>query len=150
LDFKPHLALGQEYNKDDVIQAIQAALAPHRRRQLKIPGLIYKSNGGFPSEVYPDLAYACWNWFRFDNAKANLSELSLHALSEIVGCWPDAGPAGEPNERPYVESFFNIISSHLAHHIPGTTGSDPDDIKRMLGNPGSDTSMLINLDELEV
>jgi len=144
-----HLVLGEQYNKDDVVQAIQNALHPHRKRDLKIPGLTYRSEGGFPSEVYPELAFTCWDWLRLDNAKAHLSDHTLHVLTEIVGCWPDAGPIQDPNKRPFVESFFNYISDHLAHRIPGTTGSNPEDIRRKLGDPGSDISLLIEYEELE-
>jgi len=144
-----YLALGEEYNKDEVIQTIQNALTPHKKRDLKIPGLSYNSEGGFPSEVYPELAFTCWDWFRLDNAKANLSDHSIRALTEIVGCWPDAGPFEDPNKRAFIESFFNLISDHFSHRIPGTTGSNPEDIRRQLGDPGSDLSLLIEYEELE-
>lgn len=144
-----YIALGLEYNKDDVVEAIQAALVPHRRKELKIPDLCYKPSGGFPSEIHPEVAYACWDWFRFDNAKAHLAEHTLRVLSEIVGCWPDAGPIKEPNERPFVERFFDLIAAHLAHRLPGTTGNRPQDVRKTLGDPGSNLSMLIHLEELE-
>jgi len=144
-----HLVLGLEYNKDDVIQTIQNALIPHKKHDLKIPGLDYNPEGGFPSEVYPELAFTCWDWFRMDNAKANLSDHNLRVLTEIVGSWPDAGPVGDPNKRAIIESFFNHISEHLSHRIPGTTGSNPEDIRRQLGDPGSDLSLLIEYEELE-
>ncbi len=143
------LALGVEYTKDDTVQAIQAALTPHRRRELKIPGLSYRPEGGFPSEVVPDLAYACWEWFRCDNAKAHISEHTLACLTEVVGAWPDLGPTGEPNERSYVERFFGLLAQHMAHRLPGTTGSNPQDICRLLGDPGGNTRLLVSLDEIE-
>ena len=143
------LALGVEYTKDDAVQALQAALIPQRRRELKIPGLTYRPEGGMPSELMPDLQYACWDWFRCDNAKAHLSEHTLQCLTEVVGSWPDLGPAGEPNERSYVERFFGLVAEHMAHRLPGTTGSNPQDVCRALGDPGRDTRLLIRLDELE-
>lgn len=143
------LALGVEYTKDDTVLAIQAALIPHRRRELKIPGLTYRRDGGFPSELMPELAYACWEWFRCDNAKAHVSEHTLACLTEVLGTWPDLGPIGEPNERSYIERFFGLVAQHMAHRLPGTTGSNPQDLCRVLGDPGNDTRLLVTLDEIE-
>ena len=143
------LALGLEYTKDDTVQAIQAALTPHRQRELKIPGLTYRPEGGFPSEVVPELAYACWEWFRCDNAKAHVSEHTLACLTEVIGTWPDLGPIGDPNARSYIERFFGLLAQHMAHRLPGTTGSNPQDLCRVLGDPGSDTRLLVTLDEIE-
>ena len=143
------LALGKEYSSEDVIEAVQAALTPHRARKLNIPGLHYSATGGMPSAVIPETAYACWDWFRCDNAKAHLADHTLERLSDIIGCWPDFGPPHEPNERPFVERFFSLLSSHFAHRLTGTTGSHAKDVKRVLGDPAEDTSLLIRLDELE-
>jgi len=143
------LALSKEYSSDDVIEAIQAALMPHRARQLKIPGLRYGADGGMPSAVIAETAYACWDWFRCDNAKAHLADHTLERLTDVIGCWPDFGPPSEPNERPLVERFFALLASHFAHRLTGTTGSHAKDVKRVLGDPGGDTSLLIRLDELE-
>ena len=143
------LALGKEYNKDDVAMALQAALAPHKPRLLKIPKLSIQAGGGFPSCVIPQTEYACWEWFRFDNARTHIAEDTLRRLCEIVGCWTDAGWAGEPNDRPFIERFFSLLARHFAHRLPGTTGGNPEDIVRQLGDPGADISLLIELDELE-
>jgi hypothetical protein len=143
------IALGKEYTTEDVIGAIHAALTPHRPRELAMPGLRYRPEGGIPSAVIPQTAYACWDCFRCDNAKAHLAEHTLVRLTEIVGCWSDNGPPGEPNERPFVERFFSLLASHCAHRLTGTTGNKPQDIHRALGDPGSDISLLIRLDELE-
>ncbi len=143
------LALGKEYTSEDVIEALNAALTPRRARELMIPGLSYRADGGMPSAVIPETAYACWDWFRCDNAKAHLAEHTLGRLTDIVGCWPDLGPPGEPNERAFVERFFSLLTSHFAHRLTGTTGSQPHDIRRVLGDPGNNASLLLRLDELE-
>lgn len=41
------IALGPEYNKDDVAEALQNALGPHRRVPLTMKGLKVKDGGGF-------------------------------------------------------------------------------------------------------
>lgn len=143
------LALGEQYNKDDVAEALQAALVPHQSRVFKIPELTIREGGGFPSSAIPEAQYACWEWFRFDNAPSHIARDTLIRLTALVGCWPDAGPKGEPNSRPFVEGFFRLLAKNFAHRVVGSTGSNPDDIMRELADPGSNAKLLMTLDELE-
>lgn len=143
------LALSKEYNKDDVASALQAALIPFRPRQYKIPGLAIRSSGGYPSAVLPQTQFACWEWFRFDGAKSHLAADTLTRLNQIVGCWPDNGPAAEPDVRPFIERFFHLVAENFAHRLPGTTGSNPQSIEKALSDPNGDTKLLVELDELE-
>lgn len=143
------LALSKEYNKDDVASAFQAALTPFKPRTYKIPNLEIRKEGGFPSAVFPETQYACWHWLRFDGAKCHLAADTLARLNQIVGCWPDNGPAAEPDERPFIERFFSVISKNFAHRLPGTTGNDPNSLERALSDPKGDLRLLVELDELE-
>lgn len=143
------LAFGREYNKDDVAAALQSALVPFVQRKYTIPDLEIEEGGGFPSSVFPETAYACWDWFRFDGAKSHLAAATLHRLTQIVGCWTENGPAGEPDARPFIERFFHLLSRHFAHRFPGTLGNDPEAIEKVLGDPGGDISLLIDYEELE-
>lgn len=143
------VALSKEYNKDDVAGALQAALIPFRPRQYKIPGMAIRAGGGYPSGVLPQTQFACWEWFRFDGAKSHLATDTLTRLNQIVGCWPDNGPAAEPDERPFIERFFQLVAKNFAHRLPGTTGSNPQSIERALSDPNGDTKLLVELDELE-
>lgn len=143
------LAISKEYNKDDVAAAFQAALTPFRPMAYKIPGLAIREGGGFPSSVYPATQYACWDWLRFDGAKAHLAADTLARLNQVVGCWPDNGKAGDPNARPFIERFFRLIAENFAHRLPGTTGSSPDSVARALNDPDNDLSLLVELSELE-
>lgn len=143
------LANGREYNKDDVAEALQAALAPHQGRVITIPGLSVREGGGFPSSVIPETQYACWDWFRFDNARSHLAHDTLDRLTQVAGCWPDAGPPGEPNNRPFIERFFDLVARNFAHRVVGATGSNPHDIVRELADPGTKAHLLMTLDELE-
>lgn len=143
------LVLAPEYGRQDIIEAVQNALKPHQKHKLTIPKLEYSEEGGFPNAVFPELAYACWDIIRLDNAAAHLSEQALSALSQFVGCWPEFGPPGEPNDRPFIESFFNMLARHFAHRVPGTTGSHPFDAVRSIADPNGDLSLLMTYDELE-
>ncbi len=142
-----HLALGLEYNKDDVAEAIQAAIVPHRRMNLTIPGLQIKEEGGFPNEVMPELEYHRFGWFHYDTAKSHIAHDSLERLADVLGCWTMSGRLGEPDDRAIIERFFGLLEEHF-HQLPGTTGSSPTDPVRKLGNVGSDISRLIRLDQL--
>ncbi|WP_076591363.1 hypothetical protein [Herminiimonas arsenitoxidans] len=143
------IALGREYNKDDVAAALQAALTPYRRRDYMIPGLAVREGGGYPSAVLPQTEFACWEWFRFDGARSHLATDTLERLTKIVGCWTDNGPSGQPDARPFIERFFHLIARHFAHRLPGTMGSDPKSIEKLLSDPKSNLSLLVELSELE-
>ncbi|WP_243860181.1 MULTISPECIES: hypothetical protein [Burkholderia] len=143
------LALGREYNKDDVAAALQATLTPHRPRESKIPALRIRPGGGFPSTVIPQTAWACWNTLRFDAAKSHFAKATLERLTTIVGCTTDNGPLGQKNERALIERFFDQLASHFAHRLPATTGRDPQSIERLLNDVGEDASVMMTLDELE-
>lgn len=143
------IALGKEYNKDDVAAALQSAMTPFVPKVYKIPTLTITDGGGFPSAKIPETAYACWDWFRIDGAKSHLASDTLNRLNQIIGCWTDNGPPAEPDARPFIERFFQLIAAHFAHRLPGTTGSNAQSIEKILSDPGSDISLLVELSELE-
>ncbi len=144
-----HLALGREYSRYDVIKTIESALEPHRPRHFTIPGLVYGSHDGFPSQRLPELAYTTWEWIKLDNAKANLAKETLNALCEFVGCCADAGPKYSPDDRPYIERFFGTIANRLSSRLPGYTGSHPRDLRRALADPKGNLRLFVSFDELE-
>ena len=144
-----NVVLSTEYNRHDVIQTIQQALRPQRKRtNLSIPGLSYAASGGFVGEVIPFLDGACWEHFRLDNARANLATDTIALLSSIIGCLVEAGPVREPTERPFVERFFGTLESTVFHRLEGTTGANTRDIRRRLMNPKGKESLPISFDEL--
>ncbi len=75
------LALGREYNKDDVALAWQASLMPHTTGVSRIPALNGRTGGGFPSEILPQTASARWGTFRFDAAKSHFASAMLERLA---------------------------------------------------------------------
>ena len=145
-----NVVLASEYDRYDVIKTMQNALLPRRKRtQFSIPKLGYAPCSGFASQKLPATEYACWDWLRFDNAKANLADDTINALRDFLGCFTDAGPVHHPNERPYIERFFATIGSTLSHRMPGTTGTGAADIRRRLSDPGGNTALFVTFDELE-
>jgi hypothetical protein len=95
------------------------------------------------------LGYATWQWFKLDNAKANLADDVRHALAEFIGCFIDAGPARTPDDRPYIERFFGSIATSLSSRLPGYTGSNPQDLRRALADPKGNMRLLVSLNEIE-
>lgn len=143
------LVLASEYNRFDVLLAVQNALLPRRKRKVfSIPGLVYETASGFVSEVCPDAAYACWNVLKFDNARAHLAEDTLASLCEFVGCRTDAGPVGRPTSRPYIERFFRTLTDRLCRRLPGTTGNNHNDT---VGHKGKKHPVehLVTIEELD-
>jgi putative transposase len=123
-----HLVLEREYSRYDVIKTIEKALVPHRPRTFTLSNIGY-GTGGFPSGKFPELAYATWEWIKLDNAKANLASDTMIALCEFVGCFSDAGPTHQPDDRPYIERFFGTMANTLSSRLPGYTGSNPQDLR---------------------
>lgn len=144
-----HVSLNREYSRYDVIRTIENALAPHRPRRFTLPGVGYGAAGGFPSGKLSELGYATWQWFKLDNAKANLAEDVQYALADFIGCLIDAGPAHSPDDRPYIERFFGTVASSLSSRLPGYTGTNARDIRRALADPKGNLRLYVSLDELE-
>ena len=144
-----HVSLNREYSRYDVIRTIEAALEPHRPMAFTLPGVGYGPLGGFPSGKLPELGYATWQWFKLDNAKANLSNDVRHALGQFIGCMINAGPPHTPDDRPYIERFFGSIAANLSSRLPGHTGSNPKDIRRALSDPKGNARLHVSLSEIQ-
>ena len=142
------LCLRREYRRYDVIRTFEKALAPASMPALTIPGLVPIASGGSVSTALPETAYACWRRIRFDNARAHLAADSLNVACEQLGCTVDVGPAYQPDERPFIERFFGTVATRFSHRLPGTTGSDPDDLLRKLKDPHGDLRLVVSLGEL--
>ena len=142
------LCLRREYSRYDVIRTFEKALAPASKPTVTIPGVSPIDNGGYVSTALPETAYAVWRQIRFDHARAHLAEDSLAVACEILGCTVDVGPAYWPDERPFIERFFGTVATRFSHRLPGTTGSDPDDILRKLKDPRGDLRLVVSLEEL--
>jgi putative transposase len=143
-----HVVPAPEYDHHDVLATLQNALRPRRKRdQFTIPGLGYREGAGFVSEL-PELAYACWDVLKVDNAASHLTEDTFAPVCEFVGCRMEAGPVGEPTGRPFIERFFLTLTDRMSRRVHGTTGRHPND---PVGKKGRQTAVdqLITIDELE-
>ena len=127
----------------------EKAISPHIPRTFTLNGVSYGAAGGFPSGKLPELGYAIWERIRLDNAKANLSNETITALCEFIGCTVDAGPPHQPDDRPYIERFFGTIASTLSSRMPGYTGSSPTDVRRALGDVKGNIRLFVSLSDME-
>ncbi|WP_323123612.1 integrase [Burkholderia alba] len=143
-----HVVPAPEYDHHDVLATLQDALRPRRKRDhFAIPGLGYREGAGFVSEL-PELAYACWDVLKVDNAASHLTEDAFAPVCEFVGCRMEAGPVGEPTGRPLIEHFFLTLTDRMSRRVHGTTRRHPND---PVGRKGRQTpvNQLITLGELE-
>lgn len=124
-----HVSLGRNYTAEDVLICLENALLPWKPRQLVVPGLNYPPGSGFPSGM-PELAFARWGEFAFDNAKSNCSKWVWERVRDEIGCVLNPGPVKTPERRQFVERFFGALEQNGFHRLPTTTGSSPKDIRR--------------------
>lgn len=144
-----HLVAAPQYDHHDVLATLQDALTPrHKRKDFLIPGMHYLPGAGFVADVLPELAYACWDILKLDNAASHLTEDAFEPICRFVGCRLEAGPVGEPTGRPFIERFFGNLTDRMSRKVPGTTGRNPRD---PAGEHGRllPAALLITFDELQ-
>jgi len=138
-----------QYDHHDVLAALQDALRPRRRRtEFSSPALAYRTGAGFVADVMPQLAGACWDVLKLDNAASHLTEDTFEPICRFVGCRMEAGPVAEPTVRPYIERFFGTLAERMSSKLPGATGRHPHD---RAGQRGRKTALplLASFTELE-
>ncbi|WP_343630650.1 hypothetical protein [Roseateles sp.] len=124
------IAFGENYASSDVIRAVRSALIPWTRRELSTPGLSYADGDALPSGYSDELTYICFDEFHFDGAASHTSHMTMGFLERFVGCTSVQGPIAEPDSRPDIEQFFNILEEGGFHWLKSTTGSSPQDPRR--------------------
>lgn len=139
-----HLSYSREYSSADVLMAVKNSIDPWSPKEIVIPGLTYALGAGFPSGLIEDLKWSVFDEIALDNAKAHLSKIVVENLLNIVNCAFNDGPVGTPEIRGVVERFFGTLEERGIHRLPGTTGSSPDDKRRIKGD-----LPVVEADELE-
>lgn len=124
------IVLSLECTARDLARAIRNAVRPWKPKTLTIPGLKYPPGGGFPSGLIPTAAWAAWDSFWYDNAKAHLAQLTTTLLLEKLNCRAHAGAVGMIERRAIMERFFGTLEENGFHRLPSTTGSHPSDPRR--------------------
>lgn len=124
-----HISLNEQYSAHDVLLCVKKAITPWKPRTLTIPSLEYAKDAGFPSGI-PNLQWALFDEFCYDNAKANLATTVLTKLSSVLGCAINPGPVKTPESRAILERLFKTIEENGFHRLPSTTGGSPQDVRR--------------------
>ncbi|WP_010503835.1 hypothetical protein [Paenibacillus elgii] len=124
------ISLNKEYSAADFMLCMRDAIVPHVRPVLTINGLTFNGDGGYPSEVYPELQWAVFDVICFDNAKSHLANLVKDRLRNLLGCTTNLGPVDLPMRRGIIERFFQTLEENGFHRLPNTTGSHPNDPRR--------------------
>ena len=124
------LCTGLEPSSLDALRCIRRAVEPWKRLILTIPGLVYPPDGGFPSEMIPECAWACWDEFLIDNALAFLAERVRDQIIDALGGTVNAGPVATPEHRGIIERMFGLLAEGNFQRLVSTTGSHPKDPRR--------------------
>jgi hypothetical protein len=125
-----HRSSRQEPDSNDVLEVINKALTKWEPRKLRIPGLTYAEGAGFPSNYDSRFLGACWKETSVDEAISINGTRVQRILKEILGREPSTLKRHNPNDRPFVEGFFNLLEERGFHRLPNTTGSNPQDPRR--------------------
>ena len=124
------LSLNRQCGIEDVLAAVQRAVAPMPRLDLTIPGLAYDPDAGFPNQLLTVCTYRLFDTVALDNALAHLSDRLQQRLNEGTQCTISLGRAGDCDARPFIERFFGTLTARGMKRMPSTTGSGPDDPRR--------------------
>lgn len=124
------VSLARNYNAGDVTRAIRSCLLPWKPRELSFASMSYKPGECLPNALHPELSYVCFDELWLDNAKSHLSSIVFSALEQNINVRAVYGPRKSPNVRPRIEGFFDLLAEAGVHCVPGTTGSNPGDVRR--------------------
>jgi hypothetical protein len=106
-----------------VMRSFVHAMTPWKPLSLSLPGLAYKEGSGFPSGVAPRSRGRLIDLVCFDNAKANTAELTMKALTTVMGASLNYGRVSYPIARPFIERLNQTLETHGFRRLP--IGFDP-------------------------
>jgi len=124
------LSVREECDSNDILEAVRNALVKWEPKELRIPGLAYHADAGYPSSRNERFIGACWDEFSCDEALVNTASKVKDKLKNVVRAKPVVLMGHNPNDRAGVERVFKTIEEELFHRLPSTTGSGPDDPRR--------------------
>jgi hypothetical protein len=129
-----HMSLRKEVNQEDTLRAIKHALTKWHPMEITYSDHPYADGAGFPSSMDPTFTHACWDELSVDGAMAECSKSITFTLTNLVGAKlinPAEGFSARrnPNDRPFIESFFRQISTKGFDRMSNTTGAKPEDIR---------------------
>ena len=121
------LVVRREPKANDVVAAINAAISVWTPRDIRIPGLQYAPNAGFPSGLIPKLAGVAWALLQVDNALVHYADALVERVRRRMGFAVNFGPLGSWERRPIVESIFARLEERGFQRLASSTGTGPAD-----------------------
>lgn len=127
-----HLSIREECNTTDILETIKMALSKWEPREFTIPGLDYNDGAGYPSSHNPRLEGVMWKEFSVDEALINISSRVRSKLKLLSGgiSEPIVLNRHVPDDRPFIERFFQTLEKGSFHRLPNTTGIGIEDARR--------------------
>lgn len=121
--------LKTEPNTTDFLEAIEAAVRPHQRMKLDVPGFSYPKQPCFASE-FNECDWALPSVIMLDNSKVHLSEANRSAITERLGCTVQFGVVRRPRARGDIESWHSYLAREF-RKLASTTATGPTDTRRV-------------------
>ncbi|PPD10724.1 hypothetical protein [Methylophilus sp.] len=127
-----HLSIREECNATDLLETIKMALTKWNPRKLTIPELQYHEGAGYPSSHNQRLEGVMWREFSVDEALINVSSRVTSKLKLLSGgtSEPIVLKRHVPDDRPFIERFFQTLEKGSFHRLPNTTGTGIEDARR--------------------
>lgn len=117
------LRYGKNYSSMDTFRAVRKAIVPWKPMELDPNlGIHYPENGGLPSGLIPELAWALWRDLHWDNFSSHASEF---LLTQLPGCVPIQSPVAAPDTHAIVESFNSVLDRFFKGSACSTLGGIP-------------------------
>lgn len=126
-----HMAMGEKYNRADVMRlALNTLVPPPRPSRLMLdnPEYVLLPEARYPAED-PLFARNTFITFAYDGDKSHLSPDTLGALTEVLRCEIAAERIGDWTARANIEGWFNKVAT-FDRTTPAATGNSPDSAAR--------------------
>ena len=113
------IVIGRGYKKFDVLRLIAKSMTPWQRRHLIVPNMTYVPDAWMPGLVEDGQRVPRAFSIAYDNAKAHWAKLAQANLEDFHLGVLNAGSAGIPEQRAYIEAFFRIAEEKMLRLLAG-------------------------------
>lgn len=125
-----HVIFRRAARTRDFMTAAADTTRPHELRDLTAWGGAYLEGAGFPSNMDARLARCGCSLLLLDNALIHLAE-EIRRLQRVFGCAVNYGLFRRFERRAIAERIFGKLAQAGFHRVPSTTGSGPQDTRRL-------------------
>lgn len=120
------LSFKRKYDRNDVMRLVRMALDPPPRIKLRYSNESYQYAAGasFASEL-EGLRGNTWQTLSLDRDASHVSDETLAAIENVVGCRVVSETLGVPRTRCDIEGLFRQLARDV-EALPSATGNSPD------------------------